>query len=290
MYSKNKTKKRVSSTPPYNADPNQIVKNGEDFIYYCGLSDFCHIGNAFYFIVYHFQQSLHYISGCENGCHTVQYVKNNEEELSYITMCNIHPNQKDFYMYSDNNGIFSCIPSQVSYFVYHFSKYNFYKIDNYYHDDGNSNSSYHREQKLPSHTIDDAGSSIEPIENCEINTTVLSNNAATHTSASNKGKLDIIDGVIRAVYNDCIVALGLPSEDDIIDMITEWRKHGKGKNSVNSFIVYRTLLSKQIHDKRKNFKRGDFQCYVSEFASRTWKGKSASAEKAIKDLAAAINK
>ncbi|CAG8581554.1 11076_t:CDS:2 [Paraglomus occultum] len=260
----------------YLVHPHQIINNGEDFIYYCGTPNTCHIGNALYFIVYSHQQSLHYFTGCDNGSHMVLYVKN-EEELSYIPTCNMNPNHEDFYIY-DYNGCFSYVPSQFFYFVYHFSS-------GYDNDDDNSNSSY---QGLPSRAIDDTGSSIEPIENNETNTTVLSNNPATHTqhsSKNGKGELYIIDGVIRAVYKNCTVDLEI---NDVRNIIKKLQKRKKN-NSVNSFILYRVLLSKKLEYKRKEFAKGDFQSYISEFAGKTWKGKTASAEKAVKDLAVVVN-
>src|SRR6185312_11206261 len=99
---------------------NHIINNGEDFKYYCNTSNSCHIGNDLYIIAHTFSQSLHYISECDNGSHTVQYVKN-EEELKSITKGNVHPNHEDFYIHCDNNGV---------YFVYPFSKYPIYYNNN----------------------------------------------------------------------------------------------------------------------------------------------------------------
>ncbi|CAG8581534.1 11075_t:CDS:2 [Paraglomus occultum] len=171
----------------------------------------------------------------------------NEEELSYIPTCNMNPNHEDFYIY-DYNGCFK--------------------------------------QELSSHVIDDTGSSIELIEN----KAGLSNNSATHTqhsSKSDKGELYIIGRVIRAVYKNCTVDLGI---NDVRNIIKKLQKRKKKNNFVNSFILYRALLSKKLEYKRKEFAKGDFQCYISEFASKTWKGKSKPTEKEIKKLAAAINR
>src|SRR6185312_17318231 len=108
---------------------NHIINNGENFKYYCDMSNPCHIGNALYFIAHTFQQqSLHYISECDNGSHTVRYVKN-EEELKSITRCNMYPNHEDFHIYWGNNSSFSCTPNHICYFVLHFSKYPIYYSD-----------------------------------------------------------------------------------------------------------------------------------------------------------------
>src|SRR5438132_12707313 len=91
---------------------NYII-NAKNFKYYCD-SNPCPIDNALYMIVHPFRQSLHYMSECGNGSHTVQYVKN-EEELKSITSYNMYPNHEYFYIYSDNNGSFSCTPSHICY-------------------------------------------------------------------------------------------------------------------------------------------------------------------------------
>ncbi|CAG8535544.1 3707_t:CDS:1 [Paraglomus occultum] len=302
----------------HSSDPNvrsnlvnehHIINNGKDFNFYCNTSSSCHIGNALYFIARSSEQSLHYISGCNSGSHNVRYVKN-DEELSSITMCNMHPNHEDFYICSDNDGIFSCTPNHVGYFVQHFSKY-----DIYYHDGGNSNndggnsayansynyyhynhhhhySSYSYINNYFNKTINDVGSSSVPVENSNINAIVVYTNAPirTHNACkNNKAELDIINGVILADYKDCIVYLELPSEEDILNMIKMWRKRGRGTKRVNLFMVYRALLSKNLEYKKKEFQNGGFQCYISEFASKTWRKKSESAKKAIETLAVKIN-
>ncbi|CAG8494608.1 782_t:CDS:2 [Paraglomus brasilianum] len=178
----------------------------------------------------------------------------------------MYPNHEDFYIYSDNNGSFSCTPNHIYYFVRHFSN----------------------------HTIYDIGLNNEPVENSETNTTVSTNNATIrthHSSESDKAELDIIGGEIWAVRGDCTVRFELPSsENEIRNIIRVWRRRGKGKKHVNPFMVYRALLSKNLDYKKREFRNGGFQCYISEFASKTWKGKTDSAKKAIENLAAEINK
>ncbi|CAG8625569.1 10735_t:CDS:1 [Paraglomus brasilianum] len=155
--------------------------------------------------------------------------------------------------------------------------------------------SYQREQRLPSHTIYDIGSNSEPVENNETNTIVSTNNATTHThhsSESDKAELDIINDKIWAVWEDCTVRFELPwSDNEIRDIVNVWRRRGRGRKPVNPFMVYRALLSlsKTLDYKKKDFPSGAFQCYVSGFASKTWKKKTDSAKGAIKFLAIKIN-